>query len=166
MNEQHPRIKFTTEIQEDNKIAFLDTLIHVQEDKTIKTTIYRKATHTDQYLDFNSNHHIKQKIGIISTFKHRIDELITVEEDKKSEETDVKEALKRCGHPNWALNRKKKNRDDRDKGEKRGKVVLPYIRGVSENMARIFKRYHIETIKNLLCNKMKDKVEKLDKTPK
>ena len=83
----------------------------------------------------------------------------------------MKKALKRCGHTNWALNRKKKNKDDRDKGEKRGKAVLPYIRGVSENMARIFKRYHIETVhkptttmKNLLCNKMKDKVEKLDKT--
>ena len=63
------------------------------------------------------------------------------------------------------------DRDDRDKGEKRGKVVVPYIRGVSENMARIFKRYHIETVhkptttmKNLLCKKMKDKIEKLDKT--
>ena len=171
LNDQHPEINFTTEIQEDNKIAFLDTLVHVQEDKTIKTTIYRKATHTDQYLDFNSNHHVKQKIGIISTFKHRIAELVTKEEDKKDEETHVKTALKRCGHPNWALNRKKRKKDDRQREEKRGKVVIPYIKGVSENMARIFKKYKIETIhkptttmKNLICNKMKDKVEKLDKT--
>ena len=29
LNDQHPRIKFTTEMQENNKIAFLDTLVHI-----------------------------------------------------------------------------------------------------------------------------------------
>ena len=49
--------------------------------------------------------------------------------------------------------------------------MLPYVKKVSENLARVFKRYDIETIhkpsstlKNLLCNKMKDKVDDLDKT--
>ena len=72
LNKQHPRIKFTTENIEDSKIAFLDTLVKINEDKHIDITIYRKPTHTDQYLSFQSNHHIKQKLGIISTFNHRI----------------------------------------------------------------------------------------------
>ena len=49
--------------------------------------------------------------------------------------------------------------------------MLPYVKGISEKMARIFKRYDIETIhkpsstlKNLLCQKMKDKIHLLDKT--
>ena len=171
LNSQHPRIKFTTEIQEDNKIAFLDTQVHVLEDGETKITIYRKASHTDQYLDFRSNHHIKQKIGFINTFKHRIQELVTEEDDKKKELEHVKKALKRCGHPNWALNRKKKQRENEEKVERRGKIVLPYVNGTSENLARIFRKYNIETIhkpsttlKNLLCNKMKDKVHPLDRT--
>ena len=173
LNDQHPRIKFTTEMQENNKIAFLDTLVHIKPDGTTKTTIYRKATHTDQYLDFKSNHHIKQKIGIIGTFQHRIKKLITEDEDKKQETRHVRKALKRCGHPNWSLYRKKDKKKDQDQErvERRGKVVLPYVKGKSENLARIFKRYDIETIhkptatiKQLLCNKMKDKVEDLDKT--
>ena len=172
LNNQHPRIKFTTEIQENNQIAFLDTLVHVMEDGRTKITIYRKATHTDQYLDYQSNHHVKQKIGIIDTFKHRIKELITEEEDKKKETRHVRKALKRCGHPNWSLFRKdKKKNKEKEKIERRGKVVLPYVRGKSENLARIFRRYDIETIhkptttlKSVLCNKMKDKVENLDKT--
>ena len=55
--------------------------------------------------------------------------------------------------------------------ERRGKIVLPYIKGTSEKLARIFKRFDIETfhkpttkLKAILCNKMKDKVEMLDRT--
>lgn len=176
LNNQHPRIKFTTEIQDDeNKIAYLDTLVHVQNDNSIKITIYRKATHTDQYLDFRSNHHIKQKIGIISTFRHRINKLVTNEEDKKEEEAHVINALKRCGHPDWLLKKGNKNNKKRpkekEKYERDGRVIIPYTKTLSENLARIYKRYNIETIhkptvklKNLLCNKMKDKIEDLDKT--
>jgi hypothetical protein len=171
LNNQHPRIKFTTEIQNRNRLAFLDALVHVLQDKTTKATIWRKATHTDQYLDFASNHHIKQKIGIINTFEHRINTLITEEGDKKAERTHVRKALKRCGHPTWTLHRKKTTKPKEDKIERRGKVVIPYIKGTAEKIARIFKRYDIETIhrptnklKNILCNKMKDKVEMLDKT--
>ena len=174
LNRQHPRLKFTTEEMEEDKIAFLQTLVHVLEDRTTKITIYRKPTHTDQYLNFDSNHHVKQKIGIISTFEHSIEELVTTEEDKKKEMEHVRKALKRCGHPNWSLNRKKGKKDVKrmkDKEERRGRVVLPYVKGVSEKMGRIFKKYNLETIhkpsaklRHILCNKMKDKVEMLDQT--
>ena len=171
LNNQHPRIQFTSEIQQNNKIAFLDTQVHVLPDKSTKVTIYRKATHTDQYLDYNSNHHIKQKLGIYRTFEHRVDELITTDDDKNKEIKHVRKALRRCGHPTWTLKSKKKKTHTEEKEERRGKVILPYIKGVSEWMARTFRRYSIETIhkptqklKNILCNKMKDQVATLDKT--
>ena len=83
----------------------------------------------------------------------------------------VKKALNRCGHPNWALKRKIRPRKDKEKIERRGKVILPYTNGLSERLSRIYRKYDIETIhkptttiKNILCNKMKDKIEDLDKT--
>ena len=173
LNRQHPRLKFTTEEQENNKISFLQALVHVLEDRTTKISIYRKATHTDQYLNFNSNHHVKQKIGIISTFEHSIEELVTTEEDKKKEINHVRKALRRCGHPKWSLNRKKNKNGNKveEKVERRGRVILPYVKGVSERMGRIFKKYNLETIhkpsakiRHILCNKMKDKVATLDQT--
>ena len=95
--------------------------------------------------------------------------MVTEEEDRKEELKHVKTALKRCGHPRWSLNKPKKNLEKGERTERRGKVVLPYVKGTSEDLARIFKRYDIETIhkpsttlKNLLCNKMKDKVHDLD----
>ena len=41
----------------------------------------RKQTHTNQYLDFPSNHHARQKIGIISTLMKRV-EIVSKKEDK------------------------------------------------------------------------------------
>ena len=171
LNSQHRRVKFTTEVEEDKKLAFCDALVHVLPDKSTKITVYRKPTHTDQYLDFRSNHHIKQKIGLISTFEHRVNTLVTKEEDKKKEMKHVRKALKRCGHPMWSLHRKKRVNPREEKTERRGRVVLPYVKGVSENLGRIFKKYDVETIhkpsstlKNLLCNKMKDQVDVLDRT--
>ena len=70
----------------NQKIAFLDTEVNVMVNGSIKFKIYRKPTHTDQYLNFTSNHHISQKLGIIATFQNRINNLITDEEDKKIEE--------------------------------------------------------------------------------
>ena len=83
----------------------------------------------------------------------------------------MKKALKRCGHPNWVLNRRNKKDNLTEKVERRGKVILPYVKGISENLALIFKKHDIETIhkpsttlKNTICNKMKDKVDNLHKT--
>ena len=61
MNNQHPRIRYTMEKEKDKKIAFLDTEVWVKENKEIKVTIYRKSTHTDQYLDWNSHHTFHRK---------------------------------------------------------------------------------------------------------
>ena len=73
--------------------------------------------------------------------------LVTTKEVKGKEPTHVKKALKRCGHPNWSLNRKKRNtQENKEKLEGRGKVSVLYIKKISENIAKVFKRHHIETI--------------------
>ena len=65
--------------------------------------------------------------------------------------------------------KKRKKVKEKEKVERSGRVVIPYIKRLSENLAKIYKRYDIETIhkptstlRNLVCNKMKDKVHILD----
>ncbi|XP_072033374.1 uncharacterized protein [Amphiura filiformis] len=75
-------IKFTFEEEKDGKIPFLDTLIVKREDGTVKLLVYRKATHTDQYLNFASHHPLHQKLGVIRTLMDRKDKIITEDKDK------------------------------------------------------------------------------------
>ena len=51
-----------------------------------------------------------------------------------------------------------------------GRISIPYNKGLSERIAGVMKKYHIDTIhkptatiKNILCSKAKDKLHPLDK---
>ena len=50
LNSFHSNIKFTTEIEKENKISFLDILIICNKD-VVNTTVYRKKTNTDLYIN-------------------------------------------------------------------------------------------------------------------
>ena len=111
LNNQHQRISFTIEYEENGELPFLDTLVKIEEDRSLSTTVYRKKTHTNQYLNYNSNHHARQKIGIVSTLKKRV-ELITKEQDRIEEEKTLERAFKACGYPDWVVKRKKKDKSE------------------------------------------------------
>ena len=53
LNRQNEGIQFTKEIEENDKIPFLDCLV-TRDNNKLKTTIYRKPAHTDRLLDQSS----------------------------------------------------------------------------------------------------------------
>ena len=56
-----PTIKFTMEPEKDGSLPFLDTKLTRREDGTLNVTVFRKQTHTDRYLHFNSHHPVSAK---------------------------------------------------------------------------------------------------------
>ena len=51
INSVDPLIHFTTEdARTDRSFPFLDTIVMPQPDGSLLTSVYRKSTHTDQYL--------------------------------------------------------------------------------------------------------------------
>ena len=69
-------IQFTAETtQADGTLPFLDVLVIPQADGSISTAVYRKPTHTNQYLQWDSHHEISAKYSVISTLFHRAKEV-------------------------------------------------------------------------------------------
>ena len=53
LNSFHSNVKFTIEIEKRNKIAFLE-ILSIRYKDLINTTVYRKKTNTDLYINWKS----------------------------------------------------------------------------------------------------------------
>ncbi|XP_072023258.1 uncharacterized protein [Amphiura filiformis] len=102
INSQDNNIKFTREEEEDGQLPFLDTLIVRASDGSVKVKIFRKPTHTDQYLSFASHHPLEHKLSVIKTLLYR-SEIVTDPEDRAEEIEHVKGALRNCGYRDWTF---------------------------------------------------------------
>ena len=57
--------------KEDKTIPLLDVLLIIQEDGSFGHKVYRKPTHTDRYLHYNSFHHPSIKNSVCKTLINR-----------------------------------------------------------------------------------------------
>ena len=55
LNSFHNTIKFTHELEQEQKLPFLDVLIKRTETDEIETSVYRKPTNTDIYMNWKSH---------------------------------------------------------------------------------------------------------------
>ena len=160
-------------------LAFLDTWSVINDDGSIKTKVYRKETHMDQNLNFNSDHPLEHKTVVVKTNAN------------VEEKSHVKQALNMNGYPYWLINSIPSTQtflesttsvltnDTSDDGQetvrdrttkqftcKKSPVVLFYIKGVSEQIRRVFKQYDIlayfktENTLRQLSARPKDKILK------
>ncbi|XP_070546056.1 uncharacterized protein [Ptychodera flava] len=146
LNSIDPHIKFTSEQEQDRRLPFLDTCIHINDDGSTKVTVYRKPTHTDQYLNLKSNHHLEHKRSVVRTLFHRALSIVTETQDKQKEIEHVKRALKTNEYPEWMFRipRKKDKIKDTDKSKKiKINVGIPYVSGTSRVLQRAFKSHGI-----------------------
>ncbi|XP_060781028.1 uncharacterized protein LOC132888964 [Neoarius graeffei] len=138
-------INFTREDISGNNLAFLDCDVHIRQDRSLSIEVYRKLTHTDQYLLFDSHHPLEHKLGVISTLQHRAQNIPTMVEGKEKEQNHIRKALQNCGYPNWSFfkSRKRNITDKEDNRNKRKNIVIPYISGLSEKLRRICYKHNI-----------------------
>ena len=79
LNSIDPHIKFTIELPGTDGLPFLDTLAKPTLN-FIESTVYRKPTHTNRYLDYSSNHPISAKLSGINTLIHRAKQVFSTPE--------------------------------------------------------------------------------------
>ena len=82
-------------------------LISQDEEGRLNTNVYRKPTHTDQYLHWDSHHAITSKYSVIGTLYHRARTVCSNPDQLQNEEKHLFQSLNKCKYPNWALNRVK-----------------------------------------------------------
>ena len=173
LNSMDENIKISVHPEQDNTLAFLDTRICLKDDGSTKVKIYRKATHTDQYLNLVSNHHREHKRSVVRTLLQRTENLLTEEEDKNTEVNHIKKVLKANGYKTWMFNTtqpmRRKENTTTETSKRQHAICVPYISTLSEQVARIFKSYNIpvyhkpiNTLRSLLVHP-KDRTAKAAK---
>ena len=104
LNNLHQNIKFTMEEESNGKLAFLDTLLK-RNNGEISVLVYRKPTHTDQYLHYSSHHQKICKGSVVSSLFNRAFSIITNKDDLYKENARIKQVLKENGYRKRIINK-------------------------------------------------------------
>ena len=71
LNNIEPSIQFTVERETEWKISFLYVTVCRQDDGQLSTKVYRKPTHTERYLSFDSHHPVVHKRAVTKSLTDR-----------------------------------------------------------------------------------------------
>ena len=135
-------IQFTFEKEtEDGKLPFLDVCLCRGSDRSITTAVYRKPTHTNQYLPFDSHHPAAHKASVVRTLMSKASDLSSNGVVRVAEEERVVDALKQNGYPLRFIQKHSHCRNlprpvEDDQRPPRTSLTLPYISGLSETIRR------------------------------
>ena len=138
-------------------MPFLDILDIPEQDGSLSTTVYRKPTHTDLYLQWDSHHTMSAKYSVVGTLYNRAETICCSPHLLQQEEKHLQKALHKCKYPAWALNRvkikqknsaKKRSNTTRtghnNPNQQKPYMVIPYYRGLSESLKKICSRHGVQ----------------------
>lgn len=96
-NDFHPRIQFTLEEEVENKLPYLDMLLHRSPDGLIKSVWYSKPCSSQRMLNYHSVHPINMLLNMAKNFTNRVRNL-TTKDDENPDEV-IKKVLRKNAFP-------------------------------------------------------------------
>ncbi|KAJ8909836.1 hypothetical protein NQ315_002903 [Exocentrus adspersus] len=143
-NVNEPKIKFTLELEENNKLPFLDVMIskNTEINSNFQTNVYRKKTNTNRYLNFNSNHHLSIKKGVIKSLYDRA-KLVSSNVNFFNQEKDhIKNILKENAYPINLVDKaflqiENPSHNNQQRQNPVANMTIPYIPGISEKIKKL-----------------------------
>ena len=156
LNQQHPSITFTMELEAEGKLPFLDLSVHRQ-DGALRTDVYRKPTHTGRYLSYTSNHPDSAKRSLVQSIFGRRKYITLGPDAVKKEEERLYADLVANGYPVEYIKRVAKDLEKSAQRENKPPVkgqeeqyaavcAVPYVQGLSEAVRRILAPLQIRTV--------------------
>jgi hypothetical protein len=105
LNSIHEKIKWTHETEVNRRIDMLDLTILRQQDGTLHFDVYRKPTHTNQHIAWDSDQPLAHKGATIRALTRRAHHIPTGQQRQEAELSKVHQALRLNGYPAWAIRR-------------------------------------------------------------
>ena len=146
LNSQHPNIEFTVGNETDGMISFLDVQVERRSNK-ICTSVFRKNTHIDRYINFNSHHHQRTLTGVVKCLKNRADR-ICHSSTKNQKMTHLQWVFEANGFPRPTVRKilSYPRQDSSPTDEREKMLYLPYVRGLSERTEQVCWPLNITTV--------------------
>ncbi|KAI4476044.1 hypothetical protein M0804_013913 [Polistes exclamans] len=174
-NSVNNRIQFTMEVENNGTLPFLDMNIIRNEDGSIVTNWYVKPTSSGRCINYNSNHPMSQKIGIIKGLLFRALTLSNKKfhiENKKRIELILKNNNYPTSLIHMVFNKFKIERDQKKVKELNNKRIIkfPFIKPLSNKIKKCFKNTNVKLVFynlvkiNSIYTKLKDRVDKLEQS--
>ena len=148
------------EEQSNGELALFDTLLKPKNGK-ISVLVYRKPTHTDQYLHYSSHDQTRYKESAVSSLFNRAYSIITNIDDLYKDNARIKQVLKENGYQESIIckifKRITKNHsfpqsqqqaqaiDIQEVQKIRMSGNLPYVEVTSEKLRRILRSHEIRS---------------------
>ena len=142
------------------------------ENGQLANKVYRKSTHTERYLAFESHQPIAHKKAVVKSLTNRATNIPTTSDHRAKESKQVTLALLANGYPKrFIINSSQPKRSSQQSvaaapEDKKSFCVLPYVQGTTEPIKRVLNNYNVkvalkphQTIGNLFP-KPKDPVPK------
>ena len=147
LNGVRESIQFTMETESNKRISFLDIQVQ-RENNNFITSVFRKKTHTDRYLNYNSHHHPGVLAGVVKCLRLKAAN-IWDHECEQAEVSHLKQIFQANGYPSDCiepiLNKRygqhhvTSDQTGQVDDEREHVLCLPYVRGVSERIDRVCK---------------------------
>ena len=109
--------------------------------------VYRKATHTNKYLAFDSHHPVQHKRSVVSTLMRRANTIPSSEALRTEETSNVQHSLQVNGYPTKFIENAAQPRSGPQSHhpDPAGLAVVPYVQGVSDRVKRTLQHFNIRT---------------------
>ena len=145
INSRDQCIQFTEETpRADSSMSFLDTLVIPQPIDSLEPTVYRRPSHTDQYLHWESHHTITAKYSVVSTWHHRTRAVCSNPKLLQREQEHLQEAISKWNCPIWALNRMKIKIQNPNHSHQQHHIVIPYTKGLSKSLKNVCNKHRTQ----------------------
>ena len=114
--------------------------------------------------------------GVVRTLLDRANTIVTDQQDKAAEEKHIENALKQNNYPKWTIKTTRKaiqdkekktktKKNEKDQSKSKGQVILPYLKGTTEKLIKIYKGYGIRSAVRPATTLRKELVHPKDKIP-